>query len=291
MHMLKIVIPSVVLCTLLCACNNQNPNASYSTAEKEVATDSVAGNAPINDPSRKIIHTADFRCRVKDVFEATDKIEKMVLSVGGQVSQSDLENSHSVVNTQPYTVDSLKQVTEYTTTAHLTLRIPVRIVDSVLRQVPQYADFIDTRKLKLEDASYQYLANELHSSAETDLTQAALNKSKKTEDVLTVAQYKDEQKQAQIDRKINNMVLQNRADYATVNIDLFQPAKIDVLIIANTEYFMKPAFGKRLQMATIGGWEMFEGLFVFCVNIWPLILIAIVLYIFYKKFLKKWIAG
>ena len=274
------VLPAIIFAS----CNStgfKEATGSADHSEAASVTDSAAaGNVlSLNDPARKLIHTANINCRVKDVYTATSSLETLVFSVGGQVMESHLENQRSAVRMQPYVTDSLRQVQEYTTTSHLTVRVPVRRLDTVLHAVAANADFIESRNLELEDVTFQYIGNKMLNDKTTDLTGEALKRSKKTADVMEVSQYSDERKAEAISRSVENMSIDDKVSYATFTVDLSQPARIDALIIPDTEHLMQPALGQRLQQALHNSVLMVQAVLVFFVTIWPLLVfIALLLW-------------
>lgn len=258
----------------------QHTAASFPKNEESIAADSSGENnvMALNDPDRKLIHTADINCRVKDVYNATASLEAMVHSVGGQVMESRLENRRSEMHMQPYTNDSLRQVQEYTTTSHLTVRVPVSHLDTVLHAVAANADFIESRNLELQDVTFQYIGNKMLNKGAADLTDDALKRSKKTSDVMQVSEYADERKALEINRSVENMEIDDKVSYATFTVDLAQPARVDVLIVPDTEQLMQPGLGQRLKQAVHSSVMILQSLLVFIVTIWPLLLIIALLF-------------
>jgi len=116
---------------LLCACSSKYSGSADSTpaptakANNTVSADSVNFSTDITSPSRKIIRTAYFHCRVDNVYTATSKLEDMVKATGGIVQESKMETTMGEQKTLNYKPDSLKHVQVYQTTSNLTLRVPV----------------------------------------------------------------------------------------------------------------------------------------------------------------------
>ncbi|XZF14147.1 DUF4349 domain-containing protein [Chitinophagaceae bacterium MMS25-I14] len=257
--------------------------------KEAVAADSVATLpvADINSPLRKVIRTADIRCRVKDVYVATEQLEREVTAMGGQVSESSLENVQSEMKELPYKADSLKQVRSYTTVAYMTLRVPSKQLDSVLHTMPQLADFLESRHLKLEDVTYGYQANELKNQS-VNRVDAAMGKAKKTEEVLSAANYESGQREAAIDRKMENLETLDQVNYSTLKVALFQPQKVEVLVVSDPQSYMKAGMGNRLMLALRTGREILEDIVVGLVTIWPLYIIALLGIGGYRLIKRRW---
>ncbi len=281
MNLQKLLPLLLIVAVSSCVQNTGQKSASYTANTANDATSdtttavSIGTATDINSPNRKIIKTADVRCRVKDVYQATEHLETLVRNVGGQVSESKTENQQGETKRQAYATDSIKEITVYTTASHLTLKVPVLALDSVLRDIPAIASFIDARHLKLDDVTYQYLTNQMKNDAAKDLTALALKKSKKSTDVTGVSEYDDQRNETQIDRKINNLQMLDQVRYATLTVDLYQPSRIDINIIADTDRISQPGFGYRLRQSLLAGWEFVVAAFLVFLKIWPLVLVAL----------------
>lgn len=294
MKSFQFLFPILLLTIIVASCSNaehykETANAvsadSTVVAASDVSQAAVAGD--ITDPSRKIVRTADFNCRVKDVFQTTDKLEKLTRSVGGMVTESSLENQKSELHKQAYTEDSLRQVQEYTTIAHLTLRVPVKMVDSLLDAIPQYVDFMESRQLKLSDVTYQYLANQWQQEERKDWDQKALQHAKSTKDVIAAADRSASNNMQHISNRLDNMHIDDDTRFATFTINIFQPSKIDVLVVPNADYVARTPLSKRLMIGLRNGVQMVESIFVFFVSIWPLLLLTGLGYWVFKVIRKR----
>ena len=284
------------------SCNMDNRNHHGAEYSESVSADTTTVAAPseaaaiasnevpgLASNERKIIKKADIRCRVNDVFTATSSLEKLVTGFDGIVSDSRMENQASEIKRLPYKVDSLKQIRSVTTTSRMTLRVPVAQLDTLLSAIAVQAMFIDTRSLQLSDVTLQYLSNELRSRASTEnnTAQKASTLSRKTNDAMIAGQYADERDKQQIDRKIENLNLREQATFATLTVDLYQPERMDQLIIADIDKLLKPTFGQQLKGALGNGFAALKVLCIALVNVWPLWLVAtLVLYLVRVRKLK-----
>lgn len=249
-------------------------SAQESSAGK-IATDKPMG---LNDPSRKIIKTADLRCRVTDVFTATTHMERVAAATGGQISESRMENTTDDMRTLPYKSDSLKQVQSYTTTAHLTLRIPVLMLNTVLSDIAANASFINNRSLHLDDVTLRYLSNKLKNDAlaANDAAQRATKLARRSKEAVFSGDYAEQRNETRIDRQIENMQLTDQVTYATLSVDLYQPQRITHTIIPNVEYLMKPTMGQQAGIALNNGWLLLRSMLIGLLQIWPVLLMLII---------------
>src|SRR5690606_385796 len=150
---------------------------------------------------------AELRLRVADVQRMTIDIESLTQSMNGLVVNSELVNEISTRKDLPYSNDSLKQVATYSTTSFMEVKVPSLYLDSFLRVLSAKSEFIYKRKLNIEDASLQYLNNDLYKNnkAAHDDIGRARPLVKKTEDAMQIADHVALKSEAHIDREIANM--------------------------------------------------------------------------------------
>lgn len=287
-----LVIPAFALA----ACGN-NKSAYYhenaAPAAEKNAGDYVATADSTNfsnemsrltSASRKRIRTADVRCRVTDVFRASTRMEQVVSSVQGIVVESTLKNEYAKQYDLPYTSDSLRRMQLYTPTANLTLRVPVASLDSVVNTLTAMAAFIDHRALTDQDYTLAYLANALkNKKAGHSAGTITTNKNTTT---LDVAKYEDQQEETKIDRSISNLKLLDDVAYATFTVELFQSQAASVETVINPHYVSRAGFGAELRTAVAGGANMLRDLLLFFVNIWPLMIMAVLGWWGYRRYRK-----
>ncbi len=296
---LPVILFALVL--TICSCSGGGsgryqsaaPGESMSVADSATSSEGVADNtangggkvAPVNDPSRKIIRTADLRCRVNDVFTATTHIEHLTHAAGGSIADSRMENSSDDTRFIPYGGDSLRRIESYTTTAHLSLRIPVQELDSVLADIAGSASFINSRNLHLDDATLRYLANKLKGEAlaANDAALRARALARKSAEAIRSGSYTDEHANTSIDRRIENMQLDENAAYATLTVDLYQPQRLTQSMVPNVEALMKPGISQQIAIAGAGGWRMLQAIFIGLLSVWPLFLLLVAGIFFYRR--------
>lgn len=278
---------------LLAACGSQE---SYESADAPAQTKELLATADstsfasdiadINSASRKVIRTADFRCRVNDVFTASTSLENTVKSVGGIIEESRMNNENGYTQSLYHTPDSLKQVHTYTTTSHLTLRVPAASLDSVVKAIPELATFIEYRNLAQEDVTLKYLSNSLKNEP-SGRTQKALDVAQKTEDVIAADDYLTQKHANTVDRQINNLAMLDKANYATIKVEFFQPERINTQVVINPDFYAKPSFGVQFLLALNNGWQLLRDIFIAFLSIWPLLILAIVGWVLYRNYRKE----
>lgn len=262
---------------LMASCAN-NAESYIQSADSVLVSNDLTD---INSPSRKIIHTADIRCRVGDVYKSVDTLERMVNELGGMIAESTMENTTASFHAVRYSADSLKQVTGYTTTAHLTLRIPNFYLDTVIRKVPMLATFIDTRTMQRRDVTLKYLANAIKNQAAGIAPPAIADKDNGgVKENKAVSSPKALGNDTVINRRIENLQMLDDVNYATLKVDLYQPEKVDVQIVADTDKAASVPFGSRILLALGDGWQLIKGFIIVLLTVWPLwLFVAVILYV------------
>ncbi|MBV8251250.1 MAG: DUF4349 domain-containing protein [Chitinophaga sp.] len=286
-------IPLWVLPALSLAACNAAPDHSASTVQVAKSNaeqitekaDSVAfatDIASLNAASRKRVRTADVRCRVKNVFDATTTLERVTKELDGVVVESHQENTVTQDKYVAYSADSLMHVRMYGTVAQLTLRVPVNRMDSVVHVLSGMATYIDHRTLKDEDKTMQYLSNSLRNNL---VIQSPKPDKKATS--LDIAKYKDEKEEKVIDRELNNLSLMDDVNNATLTVAMFQPDRADIVVEVNPAAATRAGFGTELKNALIDGTEILRNLFLFLITIWPFLILGAITWFLVKKYRKS----
>lgn len=278
---LLVIIPALTLV----ACSSGGMRDAAEAADSTTFSNDITA---LNSPSRKRIRTADVRCRVNNVFKATSALEHAVIAMNGVIVESTLQNDFGVGNDVPYSADSLKRIQLYTPTANLTLRVPAASLDSVVYTLTSMASFIDTRTLKSQDKTLDYLSNALKNDDEaTDSAPKPKITPGKKYNQLDVVAYEDNKKETMIDRKIVNMAILDDVNYATFTVQLFQPQMADVQVVVNPDRVIHAGFGTEFLNALRNGMDIFKNVFLFFLQLWPFILIGIAAWFGYKKLSAK----
>jgi hypothetical protein len=235
----------------------------------------------LDHKNRKLMMNANLRVRVADVQKMTTDIEAIVQGMNGLVVKSEMVNEISNQQVLPYSNDSLLQLSVYSATSFMELRVPSQYVDSFLRLTADKSEFILNRNLVLEDASFQYLNNELHKrngAARQDLMRARgfVNEA---EEAIQVATFAARSAREDVDRTVENFAINDRVKYPTITLAILQPDKIDHVVIANISKQMSPGYGLQLQDALHAGWEGFKLMLIGIVYVWPLWIVGSIIWI------------
>lgn len=275
---------------LLLSCAQATDHSPEAREREAVAgaPDAVTGKdglVDITDERRKMMKNADLKMRVADVQKATISLERVTAGMGGLVMQSDISNEVSELKELPYTADSLKQVRAYATSGFLQVKVPAVYLDSFLDLVAVQAQFINSRNIRVEDASLQYLSNELKQqigAGDKGLDKAA-DLSRKTSEALEVARTESNLEASKIDKQIDNLDIRDKVKYANVSIAIVQPEKVDVVTVADVSQQMEAGWGTRFLNAVGSGWSFLKIVLIGLVYIWPLWLLSLLALLLFRN--------
>ncbi|MBC9908793.1 DUF4349 domain-containing protein [Chitinophaga varians] len=261
------------------------PTADKNADQYVAAADSTnfSGDiASLTAASRKRVRAADVRCRVTDVFHAATRMEQVVSAVQGVVVESTMKNEYAGQYDLPYSSDSLKRMQLYTPTANLTLRVPVASLDSVVTILTSMAVLIDYRTKTDQDYTLSYLANALKNKHAGQHTAKVVADKKTT--TLDVAKYEDQQEETKVDRSISNLKILDDVAYATFTVELFQSQAASTETVINPRAVSRAGFGTEVRTAVVDGANLLRDLFLFFIQIWPLVIMGILGWWGYRRY-------
>lgn len=164
----------------------------------------------------------------------------------------------------------------------LQLRIPTAKFDSLIYVIEQGVGELTSKNISADDVTEEYtdlnirLANNL---AYLDQYKTILKKAKSVKEILEV-QEKIRRIEEEIESKKGRLkYLDDKVKFSTLNLEI---SELIVNEISNT-----PTFARRIINAFNNGVYGFLSLIVGLVNLWPLLILAIVLFISRKSILKK----
>lgn len=296
-----LLIISIAVCLFSCGSrtsySSQQADTSFAennlkSADTSVYTPDSSAKASENpgNSERKFIRTADLRFKVNNVASSTYKIEDIVSKEGGFITYTNLSSNVNNSSSIPVSEDSTLETTYYTVTNEITIRVPNNNLDTLLKQIAQYVDFLDSRVIKADDVSLQFLANNLAIKRLTKNSARLANdinkKATRLNDMVD-AENESTNKQEQADNSvISNLSLADKVKYSTISLSLYQRQSIRHELLANEKNInsYKPSFGRQLLASFTDGWEMLEVFFVFIARFWALISLGIAVWALYKAY-------
>jgi hypothetical protein len=262
-----------------CSTEYKNDSTDYAS------TEAVADSGSVIDFGEKIIQTADMRFRVNNVQQTKETLSKAIKSKGGLLMEASISSTVQKSEKVKYSADSLKEITAYRKDAYVVAKIPSDKLDEFTNEIAGLAVFVDQQSLKMEDASLQYLENRLKSEnrkeAVDQLNKVATKKGTNVENALNM-------KDDLVDRKIQNINIDNSVKYSTITLSFYQDNTIKTLIVANDNiYDYKPNFFRRLGLNLNDGWMYFKEFILFISSLWLFIVVGGLVFSAVRYYIKK----
>lgn len=254
---------------------------------------SKAAALNVLDSTHMFIRTADVRCRVDEVAGSTYQVESVVNSLGGYVSNTQLASNQTWQYQTQVSDDSLKKTTKYVVTNNVTIRVPAKHLDSLLKALVPLVEYMDYRNVSVNDITLEQLAIQLQQARlakyNAMLQEKVVDGSAKPDKIMSAAEAmlaKQEQKDLAY---IESLRLTDRVAYATVNLQLYQPETTSIAMIYNER--PQPPYeigiGERIGDSLYAGWKGFSYIISGFVLLWPLWLIGALVYYFVRRQMKK----
>lgn len=261
----------------------QNAEKKYGSVAEAEALDTIG--APDSAVADKIIKTADMRFRVKNVQNTKEQLSQTIKAQGGSVAEFSIQSIIQETEKVKQSTDSLKEITSYRTEGYLVAKVPSEKLDDFTNNIAKMAVFIDNQSMKMDDQSMAYLANKMKADNRIEAV-THLNKlaTKKSPNVETSLYLKDDF----VDRKIENLMINNKVKYSTITLNFYQDNTVKTMIVANDNvYDYKPGFASRLWLNIINGWTIFKEIILALANLWMLVVVGIAVFFIIRYFIRK----
>ncbi|MBI3509649.1 MAG: DUF4349 domain-containing protein [Bacteroidetes bacterium] len=227
------------------------------------------------DSTHRFIRTADIKFRAKDVANATYDVEDITTHFGGYVADTKLQSEMTSNTIIPVSADSSLQTIHYVVSNQVTLRVPYRKLDSLLRSLVPLVDYLDYRNVNTNDITLDLLANDLAqkriSNYNARLASDIDNKGSKLPDVQSAEDALLQQQENSDNSLVENLRMQDRIDYSTVTLNIYQPETVrqDLIKREKTVDAYEPSFGNRIGESFGGGWKGLQVFITAIVILWP----------------------
>ncbi len=157
--------------------------------------------------------------------------------------------------------------------------------------------YLDNRIIKADDVALQLLSNDLtinrSDKNETRLKNAIDNRGKKLNETTTAEELLLNKQEQADNARIANLSLKAQINFSTIHLTIYQNVGVNYEKIANEKKLRQyePDFGFRILNSLSNGWDIFEDIIVFLLNLWGLVLLGVLGFLGYKfyviKFKKK----
>lgn len=283
----KIVLGSLFLTTIF-ACNKTEAvgnagEVSMDQTSMVETSDSISSAATMQVKDKQFIKTADVNMEVKDVYDATIAIEKSLTNLGGFVTSSRLNAQIISDETFNTSDENATLVRKFQTDNTMQVRVPTGKLGEFLTFINDKKLFLNSRNITASDVTSNIKLAELearrNSKTSTNISQLKINKDK-----VTMADDNDSESNYQ---KISSFEVNDHLKYSTVDIYLKEPklriSEIAVTNTTNIDNKYKFNFVYDLKNAFVEGFYLIQRLVIGLVTIWPILLISMVVFYFYRR--------
>lgn len=245
------------------------------------------------DSTHRFIRSAQMRFRVKNVAYVSYNIEDLATKFGGYVADTKLESQLQSNYEKPVSADSSLQTMRYVVTNAIVLRIPVENLDTTLKSLVKYIDYLDYRNVNTNDITLELLANKLASVRIAKFNQRLAfsvdNKSSKLTDVQGAEESMLNQQANADNALIENLRKDDQVKYSTITLNIYQPVTIRQELIAREKNIdeYEPGLGTKLAEALSSGWHGLRIIIIGIVTLWPLWLFGAGIFFLLRKLLRN----
>jgi len=245
--------------------------------------------ATFTDSSRRFILAGDLRFRTDDVVKTTFAIEALIARHGGFIANTHLSTDINSRYTTPISKDSLLETTRYTVINRLTIRVPSSQLDTTLKALITYVDFLDHRTLSATDVRLALLRDKLNKRRlmqHTDrLNDAIDEQGRKLKETLTAEDKLIERQRQADEATLNTMELEDRINYSTLTLDIYQREAIRRDLLPNELNLeaYEPGFFSKATDALKDGWTLLLQFVLTLVRGWSVILLGITAFLLYRR--------
>ncbi|MFT3795859.1 DUF4349 domain-containing protein [Flavobacterium sp.] len=266
--------------------------AAVASADESSEAKFVTNASKTKVPERKLIRTADIKFKVKDVAQSTYAIESTVNRYGGLITNNNLQSHVLETKQTKVSSDSLRKTSRYLVENNLTLRIPNRSLDTVVKAIAKEIQYLDYRVIKADDVALQMLANQLtqqrNANHNNRLANSIDHKGRKLSQITDAEGNLLGKNEDSDQAAIQNLSLQDQVNFSTITLAMYQNESVrsEMVAIASTggDY---GNFGLEIWDGLKNGWFILERLIAFVVQLWSVVLIAGIGIFFFRRYLNK----
>jgi hypothetical protein len=231
-----------------------------------VEDDHGSRKTTITDTAKKIIKEGDIRFETGNPKAARQNIVSSLKKLGGYLAEEN-ETNNGETNQKEY---SLK------------IRVPSKNFDAFLNSLTSSADHIDSKNIHIRDVTTQFIDVKAQINNNKQLEQRYLQlaaKDIKMTDLLAI-----EDKLAAIRTEIDSAqgqlnYLSSQVSYSSLDIS-FYTRQANLVNNGN-------GFGYKFKNSLSTGWDTMQNMFFSIVSLWPLIFVALIIYLLIIRWIKR----
>jgi hypothetical protein len=269
-----------------------NQSKITSDSIKSVLKSSAASVTRL-DSTHLFIRTADVRCRVDEVANATYQVETTVRNLGGYVNDTRLlttQNWQHEVRTDP---DSVKRSSSYHVSNNLIIRVPAKNLDSLLSAIAPLVEYMDYRNINVHDITLDQIAKQLEqkrlATYNAMLQNKIVDQNAKPDKIMNAADAMLAKQEQADNAYLESLRLNDKVEFATLNLQLYQPEviKTSIVFLEEPQASYTASIGARLLHSLEAGWTGFSYLLAGIVLLWPLWLIGGITWFIVRRWQRR----
>lgn len=251
-----------VLILLVLSCARESRNLEMMKSEEvpaEMASNDQTQNKTEQDQSNYIIKTAGYKFQVEDVSQSTKAVQALVAKHQAFIADMNLITNNTEV------------------TNNLIIRVPSKNFETLLEDLGKEAIFTNFKRISAEDVTEEFVDIESRLRTKKEVRDRYIdilkNKAKTVEDVLK-AEEQIRILQEEIEAKEGRLkYLQSRVSLSTINLEMYQKVEYQ-----ETPDTYQKSYIIKAKQGFSNGWDIVKNLALFVINIWPIIIIGILVY-------------
>ena len=242
-------------------------SASYDEPEMAAITIQKTSNKPENFESevsqkkldRKLIKTGTIEFETENLNETNARIISSVKKLGGYISnENEYNNNYGQI------------------TINLTVRIPSKNFDALLSEVSKGVTHFDNKSINVKDVTEEFIDVQARIKTKKELETRYLQILEKAKTVKEISE---------IERELGNLradieSFEGRLKYLKDQVSF---STLDIRFYELTQVEKSNKFGEKFIDGFASGWENLIWFFIGLTNIWPFIILIIVLIWFIRR--------
>lgn len=238
---------------------NRTPiDSTTSQTEKKQQKNQTSSHV---DWDKKIIRTAQLSVEVKEYKKYTASLNTLVKRFGGYIAtEQEVKDDARIEN-------------------KVRIKVPVAEFQELMNAINGLDEKITERQISSEDVTTEVIDTKSRIEAKKQIRQRYLDflkQAKSMQDILSI-QSEINEVQEEIEMAVGRVEYLNHSSaYSTIDLFYYQ-------ILKPSEVEDKPGFGNKILQAFSGGLEIIKGSLIVLITVWPIWIVAIVIFLFIKR--------
>lgn len=267
----------ILLMLIFCSCNSKSKSIVEATSlrdtnyeeqtSQKISNDEIDSyEAKLDITKKKIIKDGSLTIKTNDISESKKSIDDILKKLNGYYETENLENNDNSIN------------------YNLKVRIPAENFEKFVSNLERGKEEIKNKSIQTRDVTEEYVDIEsrlINKREYQKRYKELLSKASTVKDILAIEE-EIRKIQEEIESKEGRLnYLKDQVSFSTLDINLYK----------EKEYIYKSQkqdqFWERVKRSLNDGWKFLVGLVLLVITIWPLLIIAVVVFVIIKRARKK----